>query len=127
MFDSNAESTDQLVQELNEAMLGVVTAEVSRCVRDAEMQDTQIHTGDYIGFVGKELLAKADTRLGALCATVDKLNVPAYDICLLIRGMEADQQEAREAETYIHSRYPGKEVYVIDGLQEIYDYILILE
>lgn len=127
MFDSNAESTDQLVQELNDAMQGVVTAEVSQCVRDAEMQETRIHSGDYIGFVGKELLAKADTRLDALCATVDRLNVSDYDICLLIRGMEADQKEAREAEAYIHDRYPGKEVYVIDGLQEIYDYILILE
>ena len=127
MFDSNAESTDQLVQELNDAMQGVVTAEISQCVRDAEMQETQIRTGDYIGFVGKELLAKAETRLDALCATVDRLNVSDYDICLLIRGMEADQKEAREAEAYIHDRYPGKEVYVIDGLQEIYDYILILE
>ena len=127
MFDPNADSTDLLEEELRNAMQGVVIAELSKCIRDAEMQEMQIHAGDYIGFAGKELLSKAADRFDALCATVDKLNFADHDICILIRGAEANNDEAEKAAAYIRDCYPGKEVYVVEGLQEIYDYILILE
>ena len=66
-------------------------------------------------------------RFDALCAAIDKLNFADHDICILIRGAEADKDEAEKAATHIRDCYPGKEVYVVEGLQEIYDYILILE
>ena len=50
-----------------------------------------------------------------------------YDICILIRGKDSEQTEANQIESYIANSYPGKEVYVIDGMQEVYDYIMILE
>ena len=62
-----------------------------------------------------------------MCRTIEKLNFSDYDICLLIRGKAADSAEAEEVKNTILSQYHGKEVYVIDGMQDIYDYILILE
>ena len=124
MFDPNADNADLLTEELHNAMQGVITAEISKCVRDAEMH---VHIGDYIGFAEKVLLAIADNRFDALCATIDKLNFSDYDICILIRGAEADKDETEKAATYIRGRYPDKELFVVEGLQEIYDYILILE
>ena len=127
MLDPNADSADQLTEELRNAMRGVVTAEISKCVRDADMQQTKVHMGDYSGFSGKELLTTADNRFDALCATVDKLDFAKYDICILIRGAGASSEEAAKAEEYIRTQYPGKELYAIDGMQEVYEYILILE
>jgi len=123
MYSADSGDTDQIISELNDAMQGVVTAEVSRSVRDTD----EVHAGEYIGFVGKEIIAAKESRLEAATATVDSLNLSKYDICLLIRGKDTDEAEAGQIENYITSHYPGKEVYVIDGLQEIYDYILILE
>lgn len=123
MYSADSGDTDQIASELNDAMQGVVTAEVSRSVRDTD----EVHAGEYIGFVGKEIIAAKESRFEAAIETVDNLNLSKYDICLLIRGKDTDEAEAGKLENYIISHYPGKEVYVIDGLQEIYDYILILE
>lgn len=120
-FDSG--DADQIQAELTEAMQGVTTAVISKSVRDA----AEVHAGEYIGFAGKEILtAKAD-RYEAACATVDLMSKKGFEFCILIRGKDADSAEGERIEGYISSHYPGKEVYVIDGMQEIYDYILIVE
>lgn len=127
MFDTGSENTDLIVKELTESMSGVVTAEISHCIRDAKMQNSEMHTGDYIGLCGKEILAVNSTRLVTVCETIDKLNFSQYDICILICGRDATEDEAQRISAYVNGRYKGKEVYIIDGGQDVYDYILIIE
>ena len=127
MLDTNSEDTDAIVKELTDAMDGVVTAEISHCIRNAKMDNAEVHTGDYIGFVGKELLAVNDNRLVTVCETIDKLKFGQYDICILICGKDATDEEARRIEAYVKARYRGKEIYIINGGQDVYDYIMIVE
>lgn len=127
MLDMSSGDTDAIASELCEAMKGVVTAEISRCVRDADMDNTELHTGDYIGFVGKELLARDTERASAVCKTVDALGFEKYDICILVVGKDASETEADDIREHICCKYRGKEVYMINGGQDIYDYILIVE
>ena len=58
---------------------------------------------------------------------MDKLGLASYDVCIIFCGKEACAEEAGKIESYINSKYPGKEVYVIDGGQDVYDYILVVE
>ncbi|MFR1480804.1 MAG: hypothetical protein ACLSB9_36535 [Hydrogeniiclostridium mannosilyticum] len=104
MLDPNADSADQLTEELGNAMRGVVTAEISMRA-DADMQQTKVHMGDYIGFSGKELTTK-DNRFDALCATVDKLDFAKY-ICILIRGAGASSEEAAKQKN-TSTQYPER-------------------
>ena len=127
MLDTGSGDTDQIVSELTEAMQGVITAEISHCIRDAKMDNTEVHTGDYIGFVGKELLAANPNRLVTVCETIDALKFSQYDFCILICGKDATDEEARRIEAYVNARYRGKEIYIIDGGQDVYDYIMIIE
>ena len=127
MLDTSSGDTDAIEEELREAMEGVVTAEISHCVRDAAMDGKEIRTGDYIGFVGKELLAANGSRFATACESIDAINLSRYDFCILIRGKDAAEEEAGRIEAYIHSHYRGKEVYTINGGQDVYDYILIAE
>lgn len=123
MLSYDSADTEFIERELNDAMQGVVTAEVSRSVRDTE----GVKAGEYIGFVGKEIITAKETRFDAACATIEGLDFSKYDFCILIRGKETTEDEAKEIERFITEKYSGKEVYIIDGMQEIYDYILILE
>ena len=127
MLDTSSGDTDQIVSELSEAMQGVITAEISHCIRDAKMDNTEVHTGDYIGFVGKELLAVNNNRLVTVCETMDKLKFAEFDICILICGKDADDEEVSRIEAYVRARYRGKEIYIINGGQDVYDYIMIIE
>lgn len=118
---------DAIVAELNSAMEGVLTAEISRCVRDANMDGVELKIGDYIGFAGKKLLASGVERLKTVCDTIDNMGIHDYEICIVVCGKDSTAGEGEAIEKYINSGYRGKEVYVIDGGQDIYDYIIILE
>ena len=49
MLDTSSGDTNAIVEDLRMAMDGVITAEISHCVRDATIDGKEIHTGDYIG------------------------------------------------------------------------------
>lgn len=127
MLDTSSDDVDTIVEDLNMAMDGVITAEISHCVRDAVIDDVEMHVGDYIGFVGKELLAVNENRFGAVCESIERIGLANYDICIVICGRDATDKEAEQIEAYVVSHYRGKEVYIINGGQDVYDYILIIE
>ena len=127
MLDTSSGDTDAIVEDLRMAMDGVITAEISHCVRDATIDGKEIHTGDYIGFVGKDMLSVNESRLVTVCESIDALNFSRYDFCILICGKDATDEEAEKIEAYVNSHYRGKEVYIINGGQDVYDYIMIVE
>jgi len=127
MLDTGSGDTDAIVEDLQMAMEGVITAEISHCVRDASIDGKEIHTGDYIGFVGKEMLSVNESRLATVCESIDALNFSKYDFCILICGKDATDEEAGQIEAYVNAHYRGKEIYIINGGQDVYDYILIVE
>jgi len=127
MLDTNSGDTDAIVEDLRMAMDGVITAEISHCVRDASIDGTDLHTGEYIGFVGKNLLSVNKERLDTVCETIDKIGLASYDVCIVFCGKDATDEEAEKIEAYVNSHYRGKEIYIINGGQDVYDYIMIVE
>ncbi len=123
MLNTDLGDADAIAEELNFAMDGVVTAEISRSVRDT----AETKAGEYIGFVGKEILASKEDRLSAALSTVDSIDFEDHEVCLILVGKDGDESEAFEMEKHITSLHRDCEVYVIDGKQDIYDYIIILE
>ncbi len=123
MFSDESGDADTIESELRDALGGVITAGISRSIRDSG----EIKAGEYIGFVGKDIIADSDSRLDAACKTADKLGLGGYDVCIILRSADASAEEASELESYINSYYPNTEVYLLYGGQPIYDYIIILE
>ena len=127
MLDTNLSDADAIVNDLTMAMNGVVTAEISHCVRDATIDGVDLHTGEYIGFVGKELISANDNRLTVALETIDRIDLPTHDVCIVFCGKEATDEEATLIEKHIKDNYRGKEIYIINGGQDVYDYIIIVE
>ena len=123
MFSDESGDADTIESELRDALGGVVTAGISRSIRDSG----EVKAGEYIGFVGKDIIADSDSRLDAARKTADKLGLGGYDVCIILRSADASEEEASELESYINSHYPNTEVYLLYGGQPIYDYIIILE
>lgn len=123
MMSFESGDTEKITEEMTYAMQGVVTAEVSRCIRDTD----EARAGDYVGIVGKNIITDKKTRLEAACTTFDAITKNEFDVCIIIRGKDVDEAEAKELEGYAAAHCSGREVYLVDGEQEIYDYILIFE
>ncbi|MCR5222343.1 MAG: DAK2 domain-containing protein [Lachnospiraceae bacterium] len=127
MLDLDSGDANEIENEMNDAMNGVVTACVSKCIRDAEMDGFLLHDGQYIGITGKEIISADNDRRDTACMLADKLDFSDHEICIIVRGDDSDEQEAEEIATHIRKAHPGCEVFAIDGGQEIYSYILIVE
>lgn len=126
MMDPEITDADEMEALFKANMENVITAEVSRCVRDADMQDVRVHKGDYIGFVGKEILSAVPNRRGAALAMCDKIDWKDHEICILIAGVDSTPDEVEDIKNHIE-KTQSVEVYCIEGKQDIYSYILIVE
>jgi dihydroxyacetone kinase-like predicted kinase len=58
---------------------------------------------------------------------IDKLDLKNHEIVILIRGEDSTEEECAEVEDYISRNYPRQEVFVIDGGQKVYSYIIVAE
>ena len=124
MLNTDGDDVDAIMAELDEAMAGVVNVEISRAVRDADMDGFTVHTGDYIGFTGKQIVSCSGSREQAVYDAAEKINLSEHSVCMLIRGAKASDEETEKLVFELPKRNGGVEVYRIDGGQDIYDYIL---
>ncbi len=127
MMNPEVKNIDLLMPELRGAMEGVITAEVSPCIRDSEIDGVRLKNGDFLGIQGKKFVASAETSKEAALKTFEALCTEDNYVCILIRGCDTNEYDAVELETCIKENYPDIEVYLIDGMQEIYNYIMILQ
>ena len=117
---------DETVAQLNEAMQEVVTAEITYAVRDTNMNGVDVKKDDYIGIVGKKIMTADKTSGEAVMNTLDKLNFGDYCACILVCGKSASEDKIAELESKIAENYPNQEVYIVNGGQDVYEYILII-
>ena len=127
MLDTSIDDVDEIEKELQTAMVGVVTAEIPQCVRNASIGDCELQKGDYIGFVGKDIMAFDTNRFNCVCKTIEKMGLAKYDICIVFSGKNVNNDEMQSLEDYIINQYKGKEIYIVNGGQDVYDYIIAIE
>lgn len=113
---------------MEEAMTRVTAGYVSPSIRDAELNGVEIHTGDTIGIIEKEIVVADGDRLAAACALAEKmLALPDKFMLTVFCGADAGEEERATLEERLTAAHTGAEIYFIDGGQEIYPYLLIAE
>jgi len=127
MYSTELDNTEGIIELLNCAMEGVITYSVSHCVRDAQIDGLNLKRGSYIGFSDKKIIASEADRMAATLSTIDKMDFDEHEVCIFIRGKDSLTAETEEIVSYLKTKEPNLELYEIDGEQDIYSYILILE
>lgn len=127
LLDYSEDDAEKIAQKLREDMSDVSTGMITCSVRDAHLNGVDISSGDYIGFTDKTMLVSEKKKEDAFKGLAEKMKVGEHEFCIAVFGKEANEDERNEAESYISKNYPMVEFYSIDGGQDVYDYILILE
>lgn len=127
MLDTSSGDTDRIVEELNAAMEGVITAAISTCSRDTDSDGLSLYRGEYIGFVGDHVLSADNDRADTARRLLDTIDFGEHEVCIVICGHDADARETEVIREHLSATHPGCEVYVIDGGQDIYHYMFIIE
>ena len=119
-------SPDDIEAAMVESMEGTVTAEISRSIRAAELNGLSIRTGEYNGIIGKEVVS-ADTDCLDTAAAALKIMEPAdRSALMIIRGKNAPKGVSEDLAAMARKKYRRLEVCEIEGGQDIYDLILVV-
>ncbi|MBE6604965.1 MAG: DAK2 domain-containing protein [Ruminococcaceae bacterium] len=127
MLDYESGDADRIEQSLNDAMQDVVTGLVTHAVRDTSLNGIAVTKNDYIGLAGKQLLCDAKTKAEAACGLLAALDMSERVVIIAICGKECEAQDMDLLRGYVRAHYPDIELYEIDGEQDIYPFILVIE
>ncbi len=127
----NFESDDpeQIARSLNEAMTHVKTGLISPSIRDCELNGVQIRTGDYIGFISKEMVVSCMDMVDSCKGLIDHMIDTCGDVYMITAfiGKDATDETVSEIESYISEKYPDVDFFPTEGDQEVYPFIFVVE
>ena len=126
-MDFSSDNPDEIFSAMQEEIDDSVSAAVSRSIRDSNSNGLEIKDGSYIGFADKEILSSDADREGALEGLLNALHAEEKYFIIIFFGKDVKKAEREKSEKLIKSKYPKAEVYGLDGGQEIYDYIVVLQ
>ena len=127
MLDLSIEDPNELEQKFISDMECVETGMVCKAIRSVSYKDIDVKNEDYIGFTNKKVLSSNENKVQALYDMTVALGLNEKDIITIVYGVDVNDQEKEEVRTTFAEKNPNVEFYEIDGKQEVYDFIAILE
>lgn len=127
MLDYSSDNLDEIKENFETNMQNVTTAMLTKSIRNALINNVDIKENDYIGFKDKIMLTSNKDKLESYFELLNKLDIKEKNYLINIYGKDLLNKEKEIIEKYINDNYPSLEYYSIEGDQEIYDVILIME
>ncbi len=123
-FDGELDSN---VKTMQDAYSEVVTAEITRSVRDAQFHTIAVRENDIISLVDDKLVFSGQDITEALHIALDAMNLAAREVLTLYFGQDIQMETAEEVSQKINSWFPDIEIEIVYGGQPYYMYIIAAE
>jgi hypothetical protein len=124
----NPERTAQEnVEAMSQAAHTLKTGEITRAVRDTEMDGVACKAGQCIALLEGRLVASGDEERGVLHGLLRLVNPQEGSLVTLYYGQGVSDQQAQETAQGVRDQFPGTEVEVAYGGQPLYSYLLSIE
>ncbi|MBQ8882853.1 MAG: DAK2 domain-containing protein, partial [Clostridia bacterium] len=120
-------TADEIEEQMTEALAGATTAMITNSIRTANINGVDIKEGEFIGFTDKTMLVSKPTTVETFTALCEKMEVQDKDFMIALFGERVSATEREQTAEFVAEKYPNLEFYAVDGGQEVYDYILIIE
>ena len=112
---------------MNEEISLVKTGQLTYAVRDTEIDDKEIHQGDYMGVGDKTILSVGTDKKAVVMDMIEQMIDDESALVSIYYGEEGTKEEAAVFSDLIAARHPDLEVEVNKGGQPIYYYIVSVE
>ncbi|MBO4668333.1 MAG: DAK2 domain-containing protein [Bacilli bacterium] len=127
MLNLSIEDPYELENKFISDMECVETGMVCKAIRSVSYKDIDVKNDDYIGFTNKKVLSSNEDKVKALYEMTVALGLNEKDIITIVYGADVTENEKEEVRKTYSENNPNVEFYEIDGKQEVYDFIAILE
>ncbi|MBQ8137982.1 MAG: DAK2 domain-containing protein [Lachnospiraceae bacterium] len=116
---------DEVYNQMKQGMDGVDTIWISKAIRDANVDGISCREGDYLALYGKQIVATDPDRLEAVKKVLEQTpDIEDKYVLLVFKGKDVTDEECDELTEFIEDTYDWLDVGIIDGGQEVYDFVI---
>ena len=127
MIDKSQDA-NSILRDMNDAISHVATGLITTAVRDVEYPNLKVCKGDYIGLDRKQVYSDSADRLEAVRGLLEKLpEIREKEVLAIFYGKAVDDVTLDALRAMLDEHFPWLEYGMIDGGQEVYDFILAIE
>ena len=126
MLDYSCDNAEIIADNMKKDAETVTTGMITRAIRNAKLNGVDIHDGDYIGFTDKTMFASCPEPSDTFVTLCEKLGIKEKSFLIVLFGAAAKEEDKEKVRSYAES-LGNVEFYAIEGGQEVYDYIVIVE
>ncbi len=126
VFDPE-ESIEANLEAMTEQISHINTGEITYSVRDTEIGGIKIAEGDFMGICNGEIVVSTKLQKDALVTLLENVINEESQIVTFFCGKDVAVEEKNELEQLCQNINSNIEVEIIDGMQDIYSYIIAVE
>ena len=128
MLDYSSDDLTIIVGNFKQAIDNVSSGEITTSIRRTTVNKVIINKGDYIGILDGKLLVASRNRLYAFRRLLSKVKgIKQKEVLIVICGKNVTEKEKEKLQEQISFYFPYLEMGIIDGGQDIYDYLFSVE
>lgn len=118
---------DALVSSAQNAAESVIDGEVTKAVRDAEIDGFSVKCGDYVAISSGRIVAVEQTSELAVIRMLENSDTDLCEIITMFVGKDVSNERRTQLTQELTQIYEDCEIVVYEGGQDIYDYYLAIE
>lgn len=125
MMDVDETDVDAQLENIMAGIENVTTVSTTRSIRDTSVNGVVCKENEPISIVNHTLVASDSSAVNSTMkaiATVE--DIEEKEVIVIFKGQGVSEEVAQELQDAIGAKYPCAEVGVIDGQQDVYDFIL---
>lgn len=121
------QSLEETTKEMNVAITEVESGEITTAVRDVEIDNIAVKTGEIIALHNGKLVAAVDSIEEGCSKLLEAANVEEYELVTFFYGKDVTKQEADRISDIVQKAYPEQIVEIQLGGQPHYQFIISVE
>lgn len=127
MIYRTGEEIEDIVKSISESIAKTIAISITIAVRDSKYAGEKIKKNEYLGFIGKELVAHHRNLVNVLDKIYQKCNLQEREILTVFIGSDATPIEQSIVEKYTKKKYPNIQIEFLDGGQPHYPFLMMVE
>ena len=128
MIDTSCEDAEAILADIEQAASNVQTVSVTYAVRNGEIDGVAFRENDYICVSGKKLLSDSPEKVEAAISGLRALDdMQDKEVLTVICGKDVTLSDQSNLTDRISKEFGGVELFLIEGGQDVYSFIIAVE
>ena len=126
MIDLSSEVED-IVNDMKEQLENVTSIAITYAIRKSKVNGVNVEKNDYIGMLDGKLVSAHRHLYNTFKEVVDMAVNEDKSLVTIIYGKGVSEKEANDAAKYVQRNHSNVDVQVVNGGQDVYNYIVAVE